>query len=254
VTSACEAVAMPMLLDAEYHRRSSGKTMQKSTRRRKILLRSAVAAVFLLLAFSLIANVLICQTEPFIYTSIEEIPQNDVGLVLGTARSLRNGMNNLHFDNRIMAAAQLFKSGKVKHLLVSGDNHIQGYDEPTDMRDALVQLGVPSDCITCDYAGFRTLDSVVRAKKVFGQEKFTIISQRYHNYRALAIARHHGLCAVAFCASDVPWQHSAKTEIREYFARTKAALDLYIFNVQPHFLGPHVDVTIKGPQGQSHDS
>jgi SanA protein len=241
------ACALPAL-------RWASKTMIRTTGRKKILLLSAHAALLVMVAFSIIADVAIRRTEPHIYDSISDIPENDVGLVLGASRILSNGANNQHFENRMAAAAQLFMSGKVKHLLVSGDNHVQGYDEPTDMKNALVKLGVPPECITLDYAGFRTLDSVVRANKVFGQVKFTIISQRYHNYRALAIAHHHGLSAIAFCADDVQWKHSIRTEIREYFARTKAALDLFVLNAQPHFLGPHIEIDVKASRLPSPDA
>ncbi|MBC7862935.1 MAG: YdcF family protein, partial [Bacteroidia bacterium] len=128
---------------------------------------------------------IISNTKKQIFTDIESLPNNKVGLVLGTVKDASGGRRNLFFDYRIQAAAELFKEGKIKHIIVSGDNHIAGYDEPSDMRDALIAEGVPANCITLDYAGFRTLDSVVRCKKVFGQSKFTIISQKFHNERAV---------------------------------------------------------------------
>jgi SanA protein len=133
----------------------------------------------------------------------------------------------------------LYHAGKVKHLLVSGDNHIKSYDEPTDMRDALVAAGVPTKAITCDYAGFRTLDSVVRAKSVFGLTNFMIVTEEFHCPRAVWIARRHGLEAVAFAAPDVPlasW--SVRVKAREYLARVLCAADLYVLNRNPKFPGP----------------
>src|SRR5262249_21237950 len=140
---------------------------------------------------------------------------------------------------RIDAAVALHQAGKVRHLLVSGDNHIKSYDEPTDMRDALVAAGVPTNAITSDYAGFRTLDSVLRAKSGFGLTRFTIVTDAFHCPRALWIAQRHGLDAVAFAAPDVKLRGwSARVKAREILARAWCALDLYVLARQPRFPGP----------------
>jgi vancomycin permeability regulator SanA len=136
-------------------------------------------------------------------------------------------------------AAALFRTGKVKHLLVSGDNHIKSYDEATDMRDALLAAGVPPSAITCDYAGFRTLDSVMRAQSVFGLTNFAIVTEEFHCPRAVWIARRHKLDVVAFAAPDVPlasW--SVRVKAREYLARVLCAADLYVLHRKPKFPGP----------------
>jgi SanA protein len=120
---------------------------------------------------------------------------------------------------------------------VSGDNRAKEYNEPKHMFEALIKKGVPERAITLDYAGFRTLDSVVRCKKVFGQHKFIIVSQRFHVERALFIADKFGVDAIGFAAQD-PWGHySLKPRIREFFAKTKAIIDLYIIHKKPKFLG-----------------
>ena len=168
----------------------------------------------------------------------DQIPQNDVGLVLGTRKTTARGNPNLHFTQRIKAAAELYRSGKVQHLLVSGDNHVAGYDEPTDMLNALVAAGIPSNAITRDYAGFRTLDSVVRAHSVFGLRKFTIVTEEFHCPRALWIARQHGLDAVAFAAPDLSAHWSLRVKARESLARVVCGLDLYVLSRRPHFPGP----------------
>ena len=173
-----------------------------------------------------------------IFRSTETIPTNDVALVLGTAKKTSRGNPNLHFNQRIEAAAALFKSGKVRHLLVSGDNSVKNYDEPTDMRDALVEAGVPKDAISCDYAGLRTLDSVVRAKTVFGLTNFTIVTEEFHCPRSVWIARRHGLNVVAFAAPDLSARWSARVKMREALARVWCAIDLYALNRQPKFSGP----------------
>lgn len=173
-----------------------------------------------------------------IFRSVDQISQNDVGLVLGTGKTTARGNPNLHFKQRIAAAAALYHSGKVRHLLVSGDNHIASYDEPTDMLNALVAAGVPTNAITCDYAGFRTLDSVVRANTAFGLKKFTIVTEEFHCPRALWIARQRGLDAVAFAAPDLSARWSLRVKARESLARVLCGLDLYVLNRNPKFSGP----------------
>ena len=174
-----------------------------------------------------------------IFRSVDDVPQNDVALVLGTSKKTPAGSANLHFNQRIDAAVTLYRSGRVRHFLVSGDNHIAGYDEPADMRDALIAAGVPTNAITCDDAGFRTLDSVVRAKQVFGLTRCTIVSEEFHCPRALWIARRHGLDAVAFAAADLKsarW--TLRVKAREFLARAWCGVDLYVLHRSPKFSGP----------------
>lgn len=199
----------------------------------------------LLLFFIWICNFWVEQsTHKQVFDSIEKIPFNEVGLVLGTAKYLRGGYRNPYFYYRIEAAAQLYHAGKVKHLLVSGDNSLKSYNEPKQMQAALMEKGVPESAITLDYAGFRTLDSVVRSKAVFGQEQITIISQKFHNQRAVFIANRRGVTAVGYNAKDISLRLGLKTMIREYLARCKAILDIVILNKQPKFLGEQVTITI----------
>jgi len=173
------------------------------------------------------------------YSEVDLIPYRRVGLVLGCPRQV-SGVPNQFFKNRIDAAAELFQHHKIDYLIVSGDNHVQGYDEPTDMKNALLDKGVPVDRIYLDYAGFRTLDSVVRAKEIFGQTSITVISQRFHNQRAIFLASHRGIDAIGFNAKEVDARYSFKTRCREQFAKVKAVLDIYVFRKQPHFLGQKV--------------
>jgi SanA protein len=183
---------------------------------------------------------LLCRTAAAekIFHSLEAVPTNDVGLVLGTAKLTAAGNPNLHFTQRLKAAAELYQAGKVRHLIVSGDNSVAHYDEPTDMRDALIAAGVPTNAITCDYAGFRTLDSVLRAQSVFGLTNFTIVTEAFHCPRAVWIGRRHGLEVVAFAAPDLSARWSARVKAREALARTLCAVDLYVVNRQPKFPGP----------------
>lgn len=184
------------------------------------------------------------STDSAVFSDIKALPTNNVGLVLGTGQLLRSGRANPHFRARVEAAAELYHAGKVKHLLLSGDNHVKTYDEPNDMKQALLALDVPESAMTLDYAGFRTLDSVVRARKVFGQSKFTIITDDFHANRAVFLAQHFGENAVAFCSSKVPVSFSARSRVREVAARVKAVLDVYVLHTQPKFLGDPVEVKI----------
>lgn len=170
------------------------------------------------------------------YNDANLIPKNKVGLVLGASKFAPNGNINLFYLHRLNAADKLFKAGKIEYILVSGDNGRTDYDEPSDFKNDLIARGIPEDKIYLDYAGFRTLDSVVRAKEIFGQSSITIISQKFHNERAIYIANHFDIKAIAFNADDV-----YKRPVREYFARAKAQLDL-IFNVEPKFLGPKISI------------
>lgn len=173
-----------------------------------------------------------------IFASVAAVPANEVGLVLGTSKLTKSGKPNLHFNQRIEAATALYRAGKVQHLLVSGDNHIASYSEPDDMRNALIAAGVPTNAITCDYAGLRTLDSVVRAKEIFGLSQCTIISEEFHCPRAVWIAHQHGLDAVAFAAPDVSLKGwSLRANVREQLARSWCAVDLYVLHRGPKFLG-----------------
>ncbi|HEY1108685.1 MAG TPA: ElyC/SanA/YdcF family protein [Opitutaceae bacterium] len=191
------------------------------------------------LAFVAVANhVTVSRHEARNHAEIDQVPVREVALVLGANPVLKSGAPNLHFTYRIGAAAALYHAGKVRHLLVSGDNHRRDYDEPTAMKAALIARGVPAEAITCDYAGFRTLDSVVRANSVFGLRSFTLVSQRYHTARALEIAHAHGLDAVAFCSRDVPSGQSLRTELLEVLARADTWLDLYVWHRGPRFPGP----------------
>ncbi len=199
-------------------------------------------AVALPMITIMISNWLVIRnTKDKIYQSTNEVPFNKVGLLLGTGKYLRSGRVNLYYTNRIKAASDLYKSGKVKFLLVSGDNSRKDYDEPTEMKDDLIAEGVPVDKIFLDYAGFRTLDSVIRCKEIFGQEEFTVISQQFHNERAIFIAQKKGLKAIGYNASDVAARYGFKIQQREKLARVKMMLDL-TFGKAPKFLGNKIEI------------
>ena len=179
------------------------------------------------------------STARFVTSNISKLPDAKVGLVLGTSKKTRRGYTNYYFKYRIDAAEKLYKSGKVKYMIVSGDNSVKHYNEPEDMINALIARGIPKDHIFQDFAGLRTLDSVVRADKIFGQKSFIIVSQKFHNERAVYLARKNGIEAYGFNAKDVRSSGGMKTRIREMFARTKVFVDLF-FGVSPKFGGEKV--------------
>jgi SanA protein len=196
----------------------------------------AVLAVFVLLI--VFSNLwIVNSTSPNVFTDIKELPDRRVALVLGTSNKTISGSVNPYFQKRMETAAWLYKMGKVDHLIVSGDNRSMYYNEPMEMSKALIKLGVPQTAITQDYAGLRTLDSVVRCKEIFGQDRITIITQPFHSYRALFISNYYGMDAVAMVTDEPAVEDSFKIRLREYFARTKAILDLYILKTSPRFLG-----------------
>ena len=149
------------------------------------------------------------------YESIDKIPYNKVGVLFGTSPLGASGAPNEFFTYRIMAASQLFKSGKIDYILVSGDNRHESYNEPRLMKKALIKAGVPAERIVFDFAGISTLDSVIRARKVFLLKSATFISQGFQNERALFIADKYDLKAVGFNAINPTTSFINRVGIRE---------------------------------------
>jgi SanA protein len=171
------------------------------------------------------------SSDPDIFDSTADLRPVEAGLVLGTSRLINGGAPNAFFSARIEAAARLYASGKVNYLVVSGNQArggraAGGYDEPTDMRDALIAAGVPAERIYRDYAGFRTLDSVLRARAVFGLDKATVVSQHFHLERALYLARGNGMEFQGFEAKGVPVSQMIRPGLREFGARILAVVDV----------------------------
>lgn len=203
----------------------------------KILLISILSFIVLICGTIFFCSYLISENaKDKLYDSISDIPANRVGVVLGTSKLLASGAPNPYFYNRIDAAAELYHAHKVERIVISGDNSVKHYNEPQDMKDALIERGVSPDHLHIDAAGFRTLDSIVRMKEIFGQSKFTIISQKFHNERSIYLARNYGIQAIGFNAKDVGVIKGLKVNIREKFARVKVFIDI-TFNIKPKFLG-----------------
>lgn len=201
-----------------------------------------LVGIGLILAVILVCNRKISSAAAGrIYDSVDSIPANRVGLLLGTSPWLRSGRTNLYFNYRIDAAAVLYRAGKIQRILVSGDNRRRNYNEPVEMRKALIVRGIPDSVIVMDFAGIRTLDSVVRAKKIFGQDSITVISQPFHNERALYLAQRNDIEAVGFNARDVDVYSGFKTNARELLARVKVFIDI-LTHKGPRHLGETITI------------
>ena len=185
-------------------------------------------------------RIVVKDTSTQIFADVAHVPYNKVGLLLGTAKYGNKGKNvvNDYYQYRIDAAVALYMAGKIDYIIVSGDNSPY-YNEPVLMRNDLIARGVPAKRIIMDNAGFRTLDSILRCRDVFGQSSFTIISQEFHNQRALYIANHKHVKAVAYNAKD--GDEIVDVAIREKLARVKMMIDL-AFNKQAQVYGEHVEI------------
>jgi SanA protein len=197
----------------------------------------AYGTTLCLMGMAVMNWVVASSARKYIYQDLDALPYNKVGLVPGTSSKLASGQTNLYFIYRLQAAAALYENGKIDYIIVSGDNRTVNYNEPLLMKKELLRLGVPDSVIIADYAGRRTFDSVIRAYKIFGQKKFTFISQQFQNERAIFLARRNDIEAIAFDAKDVGPYTGFKTKVRELFARVKIFVDEYILKTQPAILG-----------------
>lgn len=210
---------------------------------KKLIWPIADATLLILLVIG-VSDVRVSTRNIYCYDEVSEVPHKKLGVVLGTAKYRVSGGVNNYYQYRLDAAVELFEAGKVDFLLVSGDNSIREYDEPTTMKRDLVARGIPANRIFLDYAGFRTLDSMVRCKLVFGESDIVVISQPFHNERALYIAHHHHMSAVGFNAKEVGRLYGLKTALREKLARTKTMLDIHLLKTRPKFLGERIEIEL----------
>ncbi|CAZ96567.1 MULTISPECIES: SanA/YdcF family protein [Zobellia] len=198
-----------------------------------------VASLFLLI---FLCNLIISSSaEGKTFNSLEALPKNRVGIVLGTSKKLIGGLPNPYYTFRIEATLELYQAQKIDFVLVSGDNGTRYYNEPNTIKKDLISKGIPAEKIFLDFAGFRTLDSMVRAKEVFGLNDVTVISQEFHNQRAIYLAEKKGLKAIGYNAKSISGRQGLKVRLREYLARVKVFIDL-LFNTQPKFFGERVDI------------
>ena len=208
----------------------------------RISLTVIVSMLIVMLIFILLADLRInAVANEYLYDDPEQLPDSQVVLVLGTSRYLRGGSLNPFFTYRMKAAQELYDAGKARAFVLSGDNGTVRYNEPKAMWQSLISLGIPDSIIYLDFAGFRTLDSVIRTNKVFGQSTFIVVSQKFHNQRAIYIARTSGLEAYGYNAKDVPVRNSYKTFLRERLARVKVFIDK-LTKKEPRFLGDPIEI------------
>ena len=194
-------------------------------------------AAFALAGLGLFAAANLAIASYGVSDSLDNVLPRKYALLLGTSKFTRSGMVNPYYRYRIVAAVELYKAGKVKKIIASGDNSSKYYNEPATMRDDLAAAGVPKDDILMDFAGFRTLDSVARCKSKFGVEDPLIITQAYHAKRALYLADRLGLGGAAAYAAKAPDSASyrLRNELRESLARTLAFLDTSVLGTRPKF-------------------
>ena len=232
----------------ETRSRDRGKDILKANTKAILLKWLKRLTLFGLLLFLLGVGLIIYANATAVWASqgklfedVKDLPRAKVGLVFGTTDRYQ-GRENRYFRYRIDAAVKVWKAGKVETFIVSGDNRSKYYNEPQKMKNALVEEGVPASRIVCDYAGLRTLDSVVRAKKIFGADKILVISQRFQNERAIYLAQANGIEAFGFNAEDVELQAGYKTKIREVGALVKMWLDVNFLDTAPTHLGEKVEL------------
>ncbi|HEX4374179.1 MAG TPA: ElyC/SanA/YdcF family protein [Puia sp.] len=207
--------------------------------RPKIIITLSVL-LFLVAAVMIIADLAITNaSKNKLYSDVESIPYNKTGLLLGTGKFLENGYINPYYTYRIDAAAKLIRAGKIKYLIISGDNSRSNYNEPQQMQNDLYARGIDTSIIYLDYAGFRTFDSMIRLKEIFGQTEVTVISQQFHDQRAIYIAEKKGISAIGFNCQDVSKNFGFRIQTREKFARVKVFLD-FLFGKKPKFLGKKI--------------
>ncbi len=206
-------------------------------------IKRSVRALLLALTLFLVALAganwwLLTLTEPLVHQQLETVPVMPVAIVFGTSRYLSGGGLNPYYRNRIDAAARLYRTGRVRHILLSGDNAHRSYNEPRRMYQDLVRAGVPASALTLDFAGFSTLDTLMRAQAVFGLDRAILVTQGWHLPRALYIARVIGLEAEGYAAASTgDWPSGLKLRGREALARLATLGDLYLWRREPRFLG-----------------
>ena len=218
----------------------------KTKLRKKLLFVAIVILVLIIIGICCVMGIDI-YVKSFakgkLYYQAENVPNKKIAVVLGTTK-YTHGRKNLFYEYRLNAAVDLWKAGKINAILVSGDNSRIGYDEPSNMKEDLISRGVPAEFITVDFAGFRTLDSVVRAKEIFDLDDYIVVSQEFHCERAIYLAEKKGQKIIGYCAKDVSDPAGIKSILREYLAKPKALLDI-IFGKKPKFLGQKENINYR---------
>lgn len=205
----------------------------------KRLLMSLGASLLLAALLFMAGNVwMVASTARYIDSQPNECRPNDVAIVFGTSHWTRSGLRNPHFHARMRTSARLVADQKVSHLLLSGDNRTQAYNEPRAMWRDLYRRGVPSQQMTMDFAGFSTYDTLARARDVFQLEEALLVTQSWHLPRAIFIGRALGIDVAGCVAEEESAAGEWRLRMREWAARIATLGDLYIWGRKPYFLGP----------------
>jgi sanA protein len=198
-------------------------------KRRRQILYSSIAILAILVIIVALCNISVDRNaEGRTFSNINDVPTMQTALLLGTNPKTRDGKRPSSFYlARINATAELYKHGKFRQLIISGDKR-EGYDEPQTMRHDLIERGVPDSIIMMDGQGYRTLLSLRNSKQYFGVHDMIIISQKWHNERSIFLADKMNIKAVGYNADDVRHPRAIWTHIRELLARVKLFIDLYV--------------------------
>ncbi len=198
-------------------------------KRRRQILYSSIAILVILACVVALCNISVDRNaEGRTFSNINDVPTMQTALLLGTNPKTRDGKRPSSFYMaRINATAELYKHGKFRQLIISGDKR-EGYDEPQTMRHDLIERGVPDSIIMMDGQGYRTLLSLRNSKQYFGVHDMIIISQKWHNERSIFLADKMNIKAVGYNADDVRHPRAIWTHIRELLARVKLFIDLYV--------------------------
>ena len=209
-------------------------------RKKRVFFYSILFAIISVVTIIYLCNkIIVDAAKENLYSDVNKIPFNKVGLLLGANKYGGHGHNNPYYYYRIEAAIKLLNNAKIKYIIISGDNSRKDYNEPESMRSDLIKGGIDSTKIYLDYAGFRTFDSIIRLKAIFGQDSVTIISQQFHNERAIYTASRVGIIAIGFNAKEAGNVQGLETPWRERLARVKTFLDFWL-GKKPKFLGSKI--------------
>ena len=196
----------------------------------KLLIKGIFLSILTIVIIIASCNLIVIHySKDKLYDNAKDIPYKEVGLLLGTSPRTKGGHANIYYAYRVEAAVKLYKAKKIGRILISGDGREKNYDEPKYIRRDLIKRGIPANKIILDRKGLRTFDSVIRAKEVYGYSEFTVISQKFHNERAVFLAGYNDMDAIGCNAKDAPNQkgESAKRmKLREVFAKGKVFIDL----------------------------
>lgn len=187
---------------------------------------SVIVSLFLILSNCWI----VFSTSDRVISDTRELIGTEVGLVFGTSHKLIGGDPNPFFENRMIAAYELVRSGKVEKLILSGSSDSIYYHEPRAMEKSLLDMGLSEEQLLLDDQGIRTLHSIARLRDIHGYNQVVLITQKYHGYRALFLADRLGVEAVCYEAATPMKENHVMALLREIFARAKAVLDVYVLN------------------------